>query len=85
MLVKGIIRKISVGDVKEGITYKVGQPQLGGQLTIAAIERDVDDETVNRIEVYVYSRGSNHARLWKSFEDMPIAIEFDISEYEAPE
>jgi len=83
MEIKGIIRKISVGDVKEGITYKVGQSQNGGEFVIAAIERDMDEDAVNRFEVYVFPRGSSHARLWKSFEDMPVAVEFDISEYEA--
>jgi hypothetical protein len=77
---KGIIRKISVGDVKEGITYKLGQPQLGGRLIIAGIERDVEDSLVNRYEIFVYEDGSRHARLWKSFEDMPVAVEYDISE-----
>lgn len=80
MEAKGIIRKISVGDIKEGITYKLHQPQLGGRLVIASIERDLEDMTVNRYEVYVFEEGSEHARLWKSFEDMPVAIEYDISE-----
>jgi len=83
MNARGIIRKISVGDVKEGITYKVGQSQFSGQLTIASIERDGDDQIVNRYEVFELEKGSNHARVWKSFEDMPIAVEYDISEYEA--
>jgi hypothetical protein len=80
MEVKGIIRKISVGDMKTGITYQVGQPQMNGMLTIACIEREVEDLSVNKYEIYVFPKGSNHARLWKSIEDMPVAVEFDISE-----
>jgi len=32
-----IIRKITIGDLKQGLTYKVGQKMLGGSVEITAI------------------------------------------------
>ena len=33
-LINGLIRKIVVGDIKDGITYVVGQPIMRGQAKI---------------------------------------------------
>ena len=80
---RGIIRKITIGDLKEGITYKVGQSMLGGQILIKSIiqEPDYINKTgVNRYDIYVSQFGSGVSRLWKTFEDMPVSIEYDINE-----
>ena len=37
---EGIIRKITVGDIKDGITYVVGQPIMRGKAKITAIVQD---------------------------------------------
>jgi hypothetical protein len=77
----GIIRKISIGDIKEGITYKVGQEMLGGRLIIEEIIRNLDvPESIIQYDVNVSQRGSNHVRLWKSFINVPTSVEYDISE-----
>ena len=35
--IKPIIRKITIGDMKEGLTYVVGQTMMRGQLEVTAI------------------------------------------------
>ena len=39
-IVNGIIRKIVIGDIKNGITYVVGQPIMRGKAKISAIVQD---------------------------------------------
>ena len=39
-LISGIIRKITIGDIKDGITYVVGQPIMRGRAKITAIVQD---------------------------------------------
>jgi len=83
----GIIRKISVGDIKEGITYKVGQSMMRGELIIEQILPNLDAPSPNIIfEVYVREAGSNNVRLWKQFINVPTSLEYDINiENEATE
>jgi len=78
----GIIRKISVGDIKEGITYKVGQQMLGGRILIEQILKDYEalgQHGINTYHIYVSENGSDVVRIWKTFEDMPVSVEYDIS------
>ena len=82
----GIIRKISVGDIKEGITYKLHQSMMGGRIYIEQILLDLeylDKYGILKYNVYVSENGSNNVRLWKEFSNMPISIEYDISVDEA--
>lgn len=76
----GIIRKISIGDIKEGITYKVGQEMLGGRIKIEEIVQDISvHPSITMFNVFVSERGSDNVRLWKSFINVPTSIEYDIS------
>ena len=81
MVAKGIIRKISIGDIKEGITYKVGQFMLGNTLLIEQILLDLDSLETHGFRIYdVYvSDQKNNVRIWKSFENVPTSVEYDIS------
>lgn len=82
MEARGIIRKITVGDLKDGITYKVGQTMLGGKLLIESIIQDPDylsNTGINRYDIIVREEGENYSRLWKTFENMSISVEYDIS------
>lgn len=80
MNIAGIIRKISIGDIKEGITYKVGQSMLGGKLMIEQILRDTDTfPSLPKYDIYVTEYGSNNVRLWKEFIGQPTSIEYDIN------
>jgi len=79
----GIIRKISVGDIKEGITYKLHQPMMGGRLVIEQIMQDLTVHASNiKYDVYVSESGSDNVRIWKSFINEPVAVEYDISVHE---
>jgi len=80
---QGLIRKISVGDLKNGITYVVGQPVFGGRAEITEIRLDVDGSTARgcaKYDVLVMKVGSDVSRLWKSFEDMKVAVEYELEE-----
>ena len=80
MNAKGIIRKISIGDIKEGITYKLDQEMLGGRLRIEQILQDLEvHPSIVKFDVYVSERGSDEVRLWKEFRNVPVSVEYDIS------
>jgi hypothetical protein len=83
MKAEGVIRKISVGDLKSGITYKIGQPMMGGVIFITSIQLDVDSsEEIGAVkyDIIVKEQGSDYHRIWKSFIGMPVTIEYDIDE-----
>ena len=78
----GIIRKISIGDIKEGITYKLHQSMMGGRIYIEQILQDLDyieNYGILKYDVYVSENGSDNIRVWKSFSNAEVAIEYDIS------
>lgn len=83
MLAKGLIRKISVGDLKTGITYVVGKPMRDGAMVVTEIRLDVDGSAEAGCSVYdilVQERGSLHSRIWKTLEGMSVGIEYEIDE-----
>jgi len=75
---KGLIRKISVGDLKDGITYVVGQSMMNGRLIIAQIIKDVD-VLHSKYDIFVREPNSDILRLWKEIEMMPVGLEYDIT------
>ena len=78
----GIIRKISIGDIKEGITYKAHQSMMGGRIYIEEILQDleyIDQYGILKYDIFVSEPGSKNIRLWKSFSNVPVSIEYDIS------
>jgi len=79
----GLIRKISINDPKTGLTYLVGQKMMSGTLTITEIRLDVDgsiERGYAKYDILVRKNDSNHSRIWKSIENMPVAIEYEIDE-----
>ena len=83
MKAEGIVRKISIGDLKNGITYKVGQEMGGGRMTITEIKLDVettDEIGTTKYDITVMEHGSEYHRKWKSFIGMPVTVEYDIDE-----
>lgn len=83
MVAQGIIRKISVGDLKTGITYVVGQKMRDGFMTITAIRLDIDGSIARgcaKYDILVRESDSVNSRIWKSFEGMSVGIEYDIRE-----
>tara|TARA_R100001163_G_C4861127_1_gene67312 strand:- start:1 stop:282 length:282 start_codon:yes stop_codon:yes gene_type:complete len=78
-----IIRKITIGDLKQGLTYKVGQVMFYGNMTVTAIIQDEAAWYKHQqvvYDVYVQKKGEDFSRPWKRFFDQPTAIEFDIEE-----
>jgi hypothetical protein len=80
-----IIRKITIGDLKQGLTYQVGQKMRGGDLEITAIIQDERTWLKNHqvvYDVYIKAKGEDFSRPWKRFFNQPTAIEYriDISE-----
>jgi hypothetical protein len=77
----GIIRKISIGDIKNGITYKKGQDMFGGTIKVIEIIKNEDyirEYGKIRYDIYIKRYDCEYIRLWKSFLDMPMAIEYDV-------
>ena len=76
----GIIRKISIGDVKTGITYKKGQTMFGDTIRVMEILHN-DDYRINtgkiRYDIFIKKTDCEYIRLWKSFIDVPVAVEYD--------
>ena len=82
MEAQGIIRKISIGDLKEGITYVVGQKMMRGELLLEQILHDVDylaNFGINKYDVYVSEVGTDNVHVWKSFMNGQISVEYDIN------
>ena len=86
-ILSGIIRKIVIGDIKNGITYVVGQPIMRGQAKITAI---VQDEMyfirykMLKFNIFIKMNDSETSEMWKSFFEIT-GIEYNLDykeEYE---
>ena len=79
-IVNGIIRKIVIGDIKNGITYVVGQPIMRGKSKISAI---VQDEMyfirykMLKFNIYIKMEGSETSELWKAFFELT-GVEYNL-------
>lgn len=81
---EGIIRKITVGDIKEGITYVVGQPIMRGKATITAIVQDdmyFYKYNMLKFNVYIRMQDEEDSELWKSFYKIT-GVEYDLEHKE---
>ena len=78
-----IIRKITIGDMKEGLTYVVGQTMMKGQLEVTAIIQDEAAWYKHQqvvYDVYVKRFDEDYSKPWKRFFSQPTSIEFDIQD-----
>ncbi len=69
-LISGIIRKITIGDIKDGITYVVGQPIMRGRAKITAIVQDdlyFYKYNMLKFNVFIKMEDSETSEMWKSF------------------
>lgn len=90
-LTTGLIRKLTItkGDLKDGISYVVGNTILRGTLKIEAIVRD--DAYFQEFGDVCYavwcSRTENpdNAFKWKDFHGQPMVIEYNINPQESDE
>jgi len=79
-LINGLIRKIVVGDIKEGITYVVGQPIMRGKAKITAIVQDdlyFIKYKMLKFNVFIQMENKDESELWKSFFDLT-GIEYNL-------
>ena len=77
-----IIRKITIGDLKQGLTYQVGQTMLGGSLRVTAIIQDEAAWYKHQqvvYDVYVKKNTEEFSRPWKRFFSQPTAIEYNTA------
>ena len=67
---EGIIRKITVGYIKDGITYVVGQPIMRGKAKITAIVQDdmyFYKYNMLKFNIYIKMEDEEDSEIWKSF------------------
>ena len=77
-----IIRKITIGDLKKGLTYQVGQKMLGGSLEVTAIIQDEAAWYKHQqvvYDVYIKKDDEEFSRPWKRFFSQPTAIEYNTA------
>lgn len=80
-----VIRKITIGDLKEGLTYKVGQRMLGGTMEVTAIIQDEAAWFKHQqvvYDVYIKKDWEEFSRPWKRFFSQPTAIEYNTDNLE---
>ena len=81
-ITKGVIRKITIGDLKNGMNYIVGQTVMNGKAKITDI---IEDEAyfreygLIRYNVYVKRFDDGWTYLWKDFKNQPVAIEYNLN------
>lgn len=75
----GLIRKIVIGrDPKDAMAYYVGMKAGSGNVSAIVL----DDEHLfrfNRKRYLVYLQTDDGQVLWKSVDDMPCIIEYDLN------
>ena len=79
-LVNGIIRKIVVGDIKDGITYVVGQPIMRGKAKITAIVQDdmyFYKYKMLKFNVFIKKDGEEESEMWKAFFELT-GVEYNL-------
>jgi hypothetical protein len=75
----GVIRKIIIGrDPKDAMAYYVGMRAGSGEVSAIVL----DDEHLHRYDkkrYLVYIQNNEGQMLWKSVDDMPCILEFDLN------
>jgi len=75
----GVIRKIIIGrDPKDAMAYYVGMRAGSGEVSAIVL----DDKHLHRYDkkrYLVYIQNNEGQMLWKSVDDMPCILEFDLN------
>tara|TARA_Y100000361_G_C10904154_1_gene210594 strand:+ start:192 stop:428 length:237 start_codon:yes stop_codon:yes gene_type:complete len=75
----GVIRKIIIGrDPKDAMAYYVGMRAGSGEVSAIVL----DDKHLHRYgkkRYLVYIQNQDGQMLWKSVDDMPCILEFDLN------
>jgi len=78
------IRKITIGsDMKNGMHYVVGTKHRapGAHFTLTSIvydERHWVKYGTLKVDLFITMKDTGEEALWKSFQDMPIAFEYNL-------
>ena len=76
---EGLIRKIVIGkEPKNGMAYYVGMRAGGGEVE-AIVQDDKHLHRYGKTRYLVYVKDDNGVALWKSVDEMPCIIEFDLN------
>jgi hypothetical protein len=81
-ITKGLIRKLTIGDLKNGMNYVVGQTVMSGSAKITNIIEDeayFREYNLIRYNVYVKRFDDGFTYLWKDFKNQPVAIEYNLN------
>lgn len=81
-----IIRKLSITDPKEGLSFVVGQTLLRGsknEVKIISINKDESyfyEYGKIRYDIWVEKRIDSKVYKWKSLEDISVVLEYELSD-----
>jgi len=77
--VEGVIRKIVIGrDPKDAMAYYVGMRAGGGEVSAIIFDEEYMVR-YNKSRYLVYLQRTDGQVLWKSVNDMPSIIEYDLN------
>jgi hypothetical protein len=79
---RALIRKITKGDFKQGLSYAIGQKMKTPAGDIEVVDIIIDSqwqETYGKIRYNVYVEIDNMIRIWKSFPEHDVTLEYDLS------
>lgn len=78
---RGLIRKITKGDFKSGLSYYVGQKLKTpvGEITVVDITMDMAwGEKYGSVRYNLYVATEHYTKVWKTFPEHDVTIEFDL-------
>lgn len=79
---RALVRKITKGDFKQGLSYCIGQKMRtpAGEIEVVDIVIDTEwQQTYGKIRYNVYVEVDNMIRIWKSFPEHDVTLEYDLS------
>lgn len=79
---RALIRKITKGDFKQGLSYCIGQTMRTPAGEIMVVDIIIDSqwqEAYGKIRYNVYVEVDNMIRIWKSFPEHDVTLEYDLS------
>lgn len=75
----GLIRKIIIGqDPKDGMAYYIGMRAGDGKISAIILDGEFLHK-YGRKRYFVYIENEEGTNLWKSIEDMPCIVEYDLN------
>jgi hypothetical protein len=77
--IEGTIRKLIIGNQKEGFKYEVGKHMDKAGFTVnEIIFNETHFDLFGEVRYEVYVKKDEEVRLWKSFINQPVMLEFFV-------